>query len=160
MQKWGPAGFRPCESVPVPAFLSRGRRWPAMKRKGEAWKIGRVLLAGLACGAAVWGLSVPLTGMREPFDAPGYYYLVAMFLAGVLAALPAPRHWWAAVVGIFLGERLYAFVMLPETRDWLRFGVVVNLIMLSWLPAPAGALSVYGVARLRGRGRSQKTDVG
>lgn len=31
-------------------------------------KIGWVLLAGVACGAVVWGLSVPLTGMREPFD--------------------------------------------------------------------------------------------
>ena len=70
----------------------------------EPRKVGWVLLAGLVCGAIVWGLSVPLTGMREPFDSPSYYYMVAMFIAGLVAALPAPRYWWAAVVGIFLGE--------------------------------------------------------
>ena len=117
-----------------------------------AWReIGRVLLAGLACGAVVWGLSLPVTGMREPFDAPGPYYVAAMFAAGVLAALPAPRYWWAAVIGIFLGERLYAFVMLPETRDWLLFGIVMNLIIPTWLPAAAGALGVYLVAWVRAR---------
>ena len=115
------------------------------------WEVGRVLLAGLACGAVVWGLSVPVTGMREPFDAPGPYYIVAMFAAGVLAALPAPRYWWVAVIGIFLGERLYAFVMLPETRDWLLFGIVMNLIIPTWLPAAAGALGVYLVAWWRAR---------
>ena len=92
-----------------------------MKMKAERKKIGWVLLAGLACGAIVWALSVPLTGMREPWDSPGYYYIVAVFIAGILAALPAPRYWWAAVVGVFLGERIYAFVMLPETRYWLLF---------------------------------------
>ena len=116
-----------------------------MKRNLEPRKIGWVVLAGLACGAVVWGLSVPVTGMREPFDSPGPYYLVAMFIAGILAALPAPRYWWAAVIGIYFGERLYAFVMLPETRDWLLFGIVMNLIMLTWLPATVGALLVYGV---------------
>ena len=70
-----------------------------MKMKAERKKIGWVLLAGLACGAIVWALSVPLTGMREPWDSPGYYYIVAVFIAGILAALPAPRYWWAAVVG-------------------------------------------------------------
>ncbi len=73
----------------------------------EARKIGWVLLAGIACSAIVWGLSVPLTGMREPFDSPTYYYMVAMFIAGILAALPAPRYWWVAVIGIFSGERIY-----------------------------------------------------
>ena len=117
----------------------------------EPRKIGWVLLAGLTCGAIVWGLSVPLTGMREPFDSPGYYYMAAMFIAGLLAALPAPRYWWAAVVGIFLGERIYAFVMLPETRAWLAFGIVMNLLMPTWLPSALGALIVYTVNRVRTR---------
>ena len=56
-----------------------------MKMKAERKKIGWVLLAGLACGAIVWALSVPLTGMREPWDSPGYYYIVAVFIAGILA---------------------------------------------------------------------------
>ncbi len=119
-----------------------------MNTNPELQKIGWVLLAGLACGAVVWGLSLPLTGMREPFDSPGYYYLIAMFAAGLLAALPSPRYWWAAPIGIFLGERIYAYVMLPETRAWLMFGIGINLLMLSWLPAALGALIVKIVNRL------------
>ncbi len=118
-----------------------------MSMNPEIQKIGRVLLAGIACGAIVWGLSVPLTGMREPWDSSGYYYFVAIFIAGILAALPAPRYWWAAVVGVFLGERIYAFVMLPETRSWLMLGVVMGLLMLTWLPTTVGALIVYIVNR-------------
>ncbi len=118
-------------------------------------KIGLVLLAGLACGAIVWGLSVPLTGMREPFDSPGYYYM-AVFIAGILATLPAPRYWWAAVVGIFLGERIYAFVMLPETRDWLLFGIYMGVLTLTWLPPALGGLIVYIVNRVRTR-RSRRS---
>ncbi len=115
--------------------------------KPRYWKIGRVGLAGLACGAGVWALSVRITGMREPFDSPGPYYIVAIFVAGILAALPAPRYWWAAVVGIFLGEHLYAFVMLPETRDWQLFGIIMGLAILTWLPALLGALTTYLVDR-------------
>ena len=114
------------------------------KRASKGWL---ALVAGLGCGAIVWWLSIPLTGQREPFDAPGPYYLVAMFLAGVVAALAAPRFWWVAVIGIFLGERLYAYIALPETRVWLLFGIVVNLTIFSWLPAALGALSVYVVNR-------------
>jgi hypothetical protein len=108
----------------------------------KAWL---VLAAGLLCGAVVWWLSVPLTGVREPFDSASLYYLVAMFLAGVFATLPAPRYWWMAILGIFLGERLYAFLLLPETRSWLLFGIVINVLILSWLPAALGAVSVYFV---------------
>ncbi len=122
-----------------------------MIAKSKRKEIGRVLLAGMACGAIVWGLSVPLTGMREPWDSPGYYYIVAVFTAGILAALPAPRYWWAAVVGVFLGERIYAFVMLPETRSWLILGIIMGLLMLTWLPSTAGALIVYFVNRWRTR---------
>ena len=123
-------------------------------------KIGWVVLAGLACGAGVWALSVPITGMREPFDSPGPYYIVAMFGAGVLAALPAPRYWWAAVVAIVLGEHLYAFVMLPETRAWLLFGIIMNLVIPTWLPAFAGALITYLVDRFRSRRRRDRADDG
>ncbi len=117
----------------------------------EPRKMRWVLLAGLACGSIVWGLSVPLTGMREPFDSPTFYYPVAMFIAGILATLPAPRYWWVAVVGIFLGERIYAFVMLPETRGWLLLGIFMGVLTLTWLPPALGGLIVYIVNRLRTR---------
>ena len=117
----------------------------------EARKIGWVLLAGIACSAIVWGLSVPLTGMREPFDSPTYYYMVAMFIAGILAALPAPRYWWVAVVGIFSGERIYMFVMMPENRGWLLFSIYMGLLTLTWLPSALGAVIVYVVNHVRTR---------
>ena len=125
--------------------------------KLEPRKIGWVLLAGIACGATVWGLPLSLTGMREPFDSPSYYYVVAMFAAGVLAALPAPRYWWVAVVGILLGERIYAFAMIPETRDWLLFGIYMGLLTLTWLPPALGASIVYVVNRVRTRRPRQGT---
>ena len=106
-------------------------------------KVWLSLAAGLFCGAVVWWLSIPLTGAREPFDSAGLYYPVAMFLAGVFATFPAPRHGWIAVAGIFMGERLYAFLLLPETRAWWLFGIVVNILIFSWLPAALGAVSVY-----------------
>ncbi len=116
--------------------------WMKKLFRSKAWI---VLLAGLFCGAVVWWLSIPLTGAREPFDSTGIYYPLAIFMAGILATLPAPRCWWMAVVGIFLGERLYAFLFLPETRTWLLFGIVVNILIFSWLPAALGAVSVYFV---------------
>ena len=128
-----------------------------MKLNFEYRKIGWVFLAGLGCGAVVWGLSVPLTGFREPFDSPGHYYTVAMFVAGFSAALLAPRYWWVAVIGIYLGERIYAFVMLPETRVWLAFGFVVNLFVLTWLPSAAGAFSAYIFNQVRKRRSRPRT---
>jgi hypothetical protein len=122
-----------------------------MDLKLEPRKFGWVFLAGIACGAIVWGLSVPLTGMREPFDSPSFYYPVAMFMAGILAALPAPRYWWAAVLGIFTGERIYMFVMMPENRAWLLFGIYMGLLTLTWLPPALGAVIVYIVNRVRTR---------
>lgn len=106
----------------------------------KAWL---TLGAGSFCGAAVWGLSIAVTGVREPFDSNTLYYPAAMFLSGILASSFSPRHWWLAVIGIFAGERLYAFVMLPETRDWLLFGIVVNALVPTWLPAALGAIGVF-----------------
>ncbi|MDJ0950831.1 MAG: hypothetical protein QNJ94_18115 [Alphaproteobacteria bacterium] len=106
-----------------------------------------VVMAGLTCGAIVWALSTPITGVREPFDAQSHYYRVAIFVSGILAALPAPRYWWVAVIAIFLGERLYAFAMLPETRPWLLASILINLLVLTWLPAAAGALGTFLVAK-------------
>jgi hypothetical protein len=64
-------------------------------------------------------------------------------VAGVLSALPAPRYWWMAVIGIYLGERLYAFIMLPETRAWILFGLIMNIVTLTWVPATIGGLCTF-----------------
>lgn len=110
----------------------------------ETWnRLARVFLAGLLAGSMVWGLSVPITGFKEPFDSPEPYYLIAMFAAGVIAALPCPRYWWMAVIGIFLGERIYAFLFVPETRPWVLFGIVMGFLTLLWVPAAIGAFCTF-----------------
>lgn len=122
-----------------------------MKNKQKVWV---TLLAGMMCGAVVWALAVPLAGVREPFDSNTEYYHVAMFISGLSAALVSPRHWWLAVLGIYIGERLYAFIMLPETRAWFLFGFFINLLIPTWLPAAFGAFCTYLINRWKiSRGR-------
>ena len=62
------------------------------------------LLIGGGLGAAIWLLSPLLTGRREPWDAEGPYYAVALLGAGVLGALLAPQHWRSIPLGVFLGQ--------------------------------------------------------
>jgi len=110
-------------------------------------RVWLTLLTGIVAGAVIWWLSPLLTGYQEPFDSPSYYYLIAMFIAGSLATIPAPRYWWLAVIGIFIGERLYAYLMLPEIREWVWFGIVMNILGLLWLPALLGSLTTYVIFR-------------
>jgi hypothetical protein len=109
------------------------------------WK---VIVAGLLLGAAVSGLSLPLTGQREAFDASPAWYLTATFLAGALATLPAPRFWWLAVLAVFLGAHAWYAAVYPDMRPWLLFGLVINAIVPTWWPAAVGALLVYLGARV------------
>lgn len=109
------------------------------------WK---VIALGLLLGAAVSGLSLPLTGQREAFDAGPAWYLTATFLAGALATLPAPRFWWLAVFAVFLGEHAWYAAAYPDMRPWVLFGLVINAIVPTWWPAAVGALLVYLGARV------------
>ena len=45
------------------------------------------LVVSAALSAAVWALSIPLTGKAEPWDAEFPYYFVALVLAGASRAL-------------------------------------------------------------------------
>jgi hypothetical protein len=104
---------------------------------------------GLLLGALTWALSVPITGSIEPFDSPSPYYLSAMFLAGAAASLWSPRSAWLAVVAIFVGERLYILLALPQLRSTWLLGWILNAIIPTWWPAALAALLVYLGARLR-----------
>lgn len=75
------------------------------------------------------------------------YYAAATFAAGAIAALPSPRHWWLALLAVYLGQHLYAFAAYPETREWFLFGLFVNALVPTWLFAAAGAFSTYWLAR-------------
>ena len=70
-------------------------------------------LAASATAFAVWALSPFLTGYQEPWDAPGIYYYVALFLAGALSGLIAAKPLWAHYAGGIVGQLLYALVFLP-----------------------------------------------
>jgi len=65
-----------------------------------------------ALAAAVWALSIPITGHNEPWDAEAPYYLVALAIAGALSGALIPRHLWAHYVGAVLGQAAYELVFL------------------------------------------------
>jgi hypothetical protein len=48
-----------------------------------------------------------------------------------------------------VGERVYAFVVLPETRPWLLFGVIINAVIATWLPSAIGAAGMFLMRRPR-----------
>lgn len=106
-----------------------------------------VVIVGLGLGALIWALSVPVTGTREPFDGSMLYYSVATFAAGAASALPSPRHWWLALLSVYLGQHLYGFAAYPDTREWFLFGLVVNAVFPTWLFAAAGAFMTYLITR-------------
>lgn len=110
----------------------------------DSWK---TLSLGIALGAMIAGLALPLAGQREAFDASPAYYLTATFVAGVLATLPAPRFWWLAVLAVFLGEQIYYVVVYPEMRAWFLFGLIINVILPTWWSTAVGALLVFFSAR-------------
>lgn len=110
---------------------------------------GAQVLTGVALGALVWVLSVPMTGRVEPFDAESHYYLAAMFFSGVAASLWSPRSAWLAVASLFIGERLYVLLALPGLRSTWLLGWLVNAVIPTWWSAAVGALLVHLVAIAR-----------
>jgi hypothetical protein len=60
-----------------------------------------VVFAGL--GAAIWALSIPVTGKSEPCDADSLYYFVALAVAGVVSGAVVPKPLWAHYLGAVLG---------------------------------------------------------
>lgn len=102
---------------------------------------------GLTLGALIWAAGAAVTGVREPFDGPLLYYGCATFAAGALATLPSPRHWWLAIISVYLGEHLYAFAAYPDTRAWFLFGLVVNALVPTWFFTALGALAMRLSAR-------------
>lgn len=110
-------------------------------------RIAIVAASGLLLGALVWAISVPLTGHREPFDGSIVYYALSTFVAGALSAWASPRHWWLALLAVYLGQHLYAFVAYPENRAWFLFGLFVNALIPTWLFAAAGALTTFLISR-------------
>jgi hypothetical protein len=62
--------------------------------------------------AAVWALSIPITGRNEPSDADSPYYFVALAIAGAVSGAAVPKHLWPHYVGAVLGQAAYELAFL------------------------------------------------
>lgn len=100
---------------------------------------GKVVLAGLVAGLAgalVWALCVSTTGVVEPWDVEGTYFIGALVIAGVVAGAIAPYALWAHYVGGVVGQLLYMLMFLP-TGPLIGVGVVMLGFYTLWLLAGA-----------------------
>ena len=77
--------------------------------KTRAW---RSLIISALAGVSIWLLTPVLTSHREPWDADGSYYIVALVIAGAVAGALAPKPLWAHYVGSFAGQLAYELIFL------------------------------------------------
>jgi hypothetical protein len=75
-------------------------------------RVVMALVVSAALSAAVWALSIPLTGKAEPWDAEFPYYFASLVLAGAISGAVVPKHFWAHYVGAILGQVAYALAFL------------------------------------------------
>ncbi|HET8578421.1 MAG TPA: hypothetical protein VFO18_15105 [Methylomirabilota bacterium] len=103
-----------------------------------------VLAIGL--GAAIWAASPVVTGRKEPWDAAGPYYLLALLVSGFLVGFATRGSGSSAFVttfvGLFLGQLLYMLA-------FLRIGplIVIGLGFLG-VYSGLGALAAVGGSRV------------
>lgn len=67
----------------------------------------RIFLLSVGLGFLIWVLSPMLAGHREPWDAQGHYYMVSLFIAGLVPAFIEPRRFWVWPIGVYLGQVLF-----------------------------------------------------
>ena len=104
---------------------------------------------GLVLGSMIWALSPSLTGLREPWDGAFAYYFGCLFIAGLVSALPCPRHWWMGTIGVYAGQFAFMFIAYGLGNLW-PLGIIIGsaFMVISLL----GGGIVFGVwALLTGR---------
>ncbi len=114
--------------------------------KTHAWL---TVVVSAVAGASVWALSPLLVGHREPWDADGLFYVVALFVAGSLAGWLAPRPLWAHYVGALVGQLGYEALFLPIGPLFVLGAAFLLGYSLIFLAAAALAASIR--ARLGSR---------
>ena len=70
------------------------------------------LTVSILTSVAIWFLTPLLTSHREPWDADGSFYLVALLIAGAVAGAIAPKPLWVHYVGSFIGQLGYELLFL------------------------------------------------
>ena len=112
-------------------------------RKPARWPS---FVVGVVCGTVISLLSVKITGKTEAWDSFPYS-IPTTFVAGIIAALPAPRYWWLAFIGVYAGLFVGMILESPFNILILPIGIIVNALMLMWAPSALGALIVFLVYR-------------
>jgi hypothetical protein len=114
--------------------------------KARAWL---TVIVSAVASASVWALSPLLTGHREPWDADGLFYVVALTVAGSVAGLLAPRPLWAHYLGALVGQLGYEALFLPIVPLFVLGAAFLLGYSFVFLAAAALAASVR--ERLRSR---------
>lgn len=91
------------------------------------------LFFAVLLSAAVWALSPWLTGHAEPWDDDSLYYVVALFVSGVVSGLLIPTPRWIHYVGAVVGQMMF-MLLVVGSGPLIFFGVgVVFLCALLFL---------------------------
>lgn len=75
----------------------------------RAWK---TLIISAIASASIWLITPLLTSHREPWDADGSFYIMALVIAGAVAGALAPKPLWAHYAGSFAGQLAYELFFL------------------------------------------------
>ena len=136
----------------VSGLRSRATRW------SEYLTVG----LGLSLGLFVWLSSGSLTGFNEPWDAPHFYYQLAMFFSGFVCGVLAPRCWFFSSVAVIFGQ----FLTRSSGYGLGYFPIGTVFLIIGGIPAVGGAVigggAVTGIRQLFGRsvrgGRTHPTE--
>lgn len=110
-----------------------------------ARRAGLAFLVAVAASAAIWALSPLIAGRAEPWDVEGPYYLIALFLAGLISGGLAPRPLWAQYLGAIAGQVAYQAIFL-ELGPLVLIGLMF-LLAYSLLFVFAAALAAFARTR-------------
>ena len=98
------------------------------------------ILVGMVLGATIWAISPILLGQKEAWDnLPAY--LVLLFLSGLVSPLANPSKWWQGIVGIYLGQFLFIFIVLGPGNLW-PISLFAGAVLM--FPAIIGGLLSFG----------------
>ena len=89
-----------------------------------------VVVLAIGLGMVIWLASPLLTGRREPWDAHGPYYGLALLGAGLLTGSLEPHRFWIGPIGIYAGQCLAIFMLAWFYHDGLGLFIPLGMIML------------------------------
>ena len=115
------------------------REWLDQTRAFDARAFWFAFGIAVTLGALVWVYSRPITGEIEPWDADGFYYPAALFLAGMAPALLSTSRFWLLPLGVILGELIVFLFRVYQGPGGPLWPLGVIFLVLYSLPAFLGA---------------------